>query len=233
MVSLGRARPLCGAARVARVGAALVGAAVTGTAFAATAVTGTAFAATAVTGTAFAADPGGGVGAVTVVPADPSRGEEVELRVTGCAGDFGNARSAAFVADAPLAPDPTEAGVLVGETLVSSTAEPGSHPVEVSCDGHEATVTGELVVSDATAGAADPGGATGAADATRPATPAEPSPQPASPTAPVQAGGGGTATGQGGGGASLTIGPAGLAVLAGTLLSGTAVAARRRTRSGE
>jgi hypothetical protein len=53
---------------------------------------------------------------------------------------------------------------------------------------------------------------------------------PTQPTAPVRAGGGGTAAGPAAAGAGLTIGPAGLALLSGALVSAMMLAIRRRGR---
>jgi hypothetical protein len=114
-----------------------------------------------------------GVG-VSVTPASPVAGSDIQLLAQGCAGRTGTAVSAAFVADARLtgaAPD----GTLVGETRVRSSLAPGTYDIKVGCDGHDGKVAGRITVP-------------------QPAAPPAPSASvPASPVAPVHAGGGGTA----------------------------------------
>jgi hypothetical protein len=196
-----------------------------------------------VTPTAAAED----VGAVRVTPADPRPGEEIELRVTGCEDEHGVARSAAFVAEATLAPAADAAGELMGEARIASTLPPGEYPVEVACDGEEARLTGHVGVGSGDEAGGD-GSAPGApqdhtgqeqgqsqeqgqgyelgeAPGEHGGYPGEPTP-----TAPVRAGGGGTAAGPASAGASLSIGPAGLALLSGALVSCTMLAVRRRPR---
>jgi hypothetical protein len=181
--------------------------------------------------------------AVRVTPRSVGPGDEVELRVTGCEDAHGVARSAAFVAEARLAPSPE--GGLTGEARVSSTARPGEQPVDVACDGEEAKFTGRLAIVDGNGGGSgDPAQLGGLGEPGDPveATPPErdgsvrqdassvPTQDPR-PTAPVRAGGGGTATGPGAAGASLDIiGPAGLAVLSGALVSCMLLTVRRRSR---
>ncbi|MGP3970238.1 hypothetical protein [Streptomyces sp. 6N223] len=204
-------------------------------------------------------------GAVEVTPAGPRPGDEVELRVTGCEDAHGVARSAAFVAEATLAPADGAAGGLMGEARVASTVPPGEYPVEVSCDGDEARLTGRISVGgEGGGGGGDDGGGDagepapgspefpGSSDAPQepqePHEPQEPQEPPQghdqgqgqgygrlgepTPTAPVRAGGGGTAAGgPASAGASLSIGPAGLALLSGALVSSTTLlAVRRRPR---
>ncbi|WP_306332147.1 hypothetical protein [Streptomyces sp. KL109B] len=138
-------------------------------------VTGVVVLAAAPVGAADAADtagPGGSSGgSVTVTPAAAPAGTEVDLRVSGCEGATGSARSTAFVAPAELAPSADEP-TLFAEARVTSSTTPGAYPVSVTCDGVEAKVKGTLRVLDGAAASASP-------------TP--------SPTAPVHAGGGGTA----------------------------------------
>lgn len=85
--------------------------------------------ATAFTSTAYASDSG-----VSVVPASPAAGSDIQLRAAGCAGTTGTAVSTAFVSDARLT---GQGGVLVGETRVRSSATSGAYDVTVSCDGHQ------------------------------------------------------------------------------------------------
>lgn len=116
-------------------------------------------------------------GGVTVVPASPAPGGDIQLRALGCAGTTGTAVSAAFVADARLT---GRGGVLVGDTRVRSSVTAGTYEVKVSCDGRQDRVRGTVTV-------AAPGGRT-------PSTSAAAVPTgPASPVAPVHAGGGGSA----------------------------------------
>ncbi|MFD4523180.1 hypothetical protein ACFWP7_04445 [Streptomyces sp. NPDC058470] len=116
------------------------------------------------TPTAHAADAG-----VRVTPASPAPGSDVQLRATGCAGQTGTAKSAAFVADAQLT---GKDGALAGETRVPTSLQPGTYDIKVSCDGHDDKIKGSVTVA---------GGSAGPSAA-------------ASPVAPVHAGGGGAAT---------------------------------------
>ncbi|MET9498875.1 hypothetical protein [Streptomyces sp. NPDC006552] len=114
--------------------------------------------------TAPAADRGG---SVSVSPAAVAPGTDVDLRVSGCDGTTGRARSDAFAAPGVLAPD-TGRPALLAEARVRSTAAAGQYPVEVVC-GQGAPLHGTVRVLA-------PGSA--------------PAP---TPTALVHAGGGGTA----------------------------------------
>ncbi|ARQ70464.1 hypothetical protein [Streptomyces marincola] len=194
--------------------------------------------------------PGAGAGddrgGVRVTPVSPRPGDDVDLRVHGCAGDTGVAKSPAFVAPARLAPGP--GGGLVGEARVRSTAEPGVHRIDVMCDAKHGEVTGRLIITGPD-GQHGPPGKPGKPDRTgRPEGPEhgeEPGhrgpehqgrsgphggsgghPEALGPTGPVRAGGGGTAAG----GADGPPAAAGAAVL--TLLScalaGCALLAVRR-----
>ncbi|MET7390144.1 hypothetical protein ACFYPT_05610 [Streptomyces sp. NPDC005529] len=125
--------------------------------------------AAAFTPVAHAADAG--PAGVSVTPAGPAFGGDVQLRAMGCAGRTGTAVSDAFVSDARLTGP--GGGGLVGETRVRTSLHPGSYPVEVDCDGHSDRVRGTVTVAD---------------PAASPAVTA-----PASPVAPVHAGGGATA----------------------------------------
>ncbi|MET2717465.1 hypothetical protein ABXV03_17205 [Streptomyces harbinensis] len=158
-------------------------------------------------GAAFAAGGEREQGEVRVSPSGPRPGEEVVLRVTGCRGASGTAHSEAFVAEAVLAP--SAEGGLFGEARISSTVEPGAYPVDVSCDGEDRAVSGQVkVVADGGGrghekepGAEhgkEPGAEHGAEhereheqgrEHEREAAPS----LPARPSAPVRAGGGGTA----------------------------------------
>lgn len=113
----------------------------------------------------FAAEDGG---SVAVAPRSAPAGTDVDLRVTGCDGTTGSARSTAFASDARLAPS-ADQPTLFAEARIKSSAAPAAYPVTVTCDGVEGKVTGTLHV----------------VEADTPTTP--------SPTALVHAGGGGTA----------------------------------------
>ncbi|GAA4295160.1 hypothetical protein GCM10023086_07950 [Streptomyces venetus] len=89
----------------------------------------------ALTPAASAADPGG----VSVIPAFPTPGSDVTLRVAHCAERTAVAASAAFVADARLVT--IAEGELVGESRVRSTLVPGTYTVRVTCGGAERTGT--------------------------------------------------------------------------------------------
>jgi hypothetical protein len=128
--------------------------------------------AAAFTPAAYAAD-----GGVSVSPASPAPGSDIQLRAQGCTGTTGTAVSTAFVADARLT---GRGGVLVGDTRVRSSATAGTYEVKVSCDGRQDRVTGTVTV-------AAPGGPTSLRSALAVPTGL------ASPVAPVHAGGGGTA----------------------------------------
>ncbi|QTD98758.1 hypothetical protein [Streptomyces cyanogenus] len=114
-------------------------------------------------------------GSVGVTPAVPAPGDDVTLRVSGCAGEQGTAASSAFVSDAQLT---GAQGSLTGETRVRSALTPGAYTVKVSCAG--SVRTGMIRVTEA--------GGTGRAEESL-----EPPAGTASPIAPVPAGGGGTA----------------------------------------
>ncbi|GGX89539.1 hypothetical protein [Streptomyces fructofermentans] len=89
------------------------------------------------------ADARAGDGGVSVTPTPPAPGNDIQVRVQGCAGATGTAASEAFVADARLV---GKAGVLLGETRVRSTLEPGTYHVGVTCDGFDDKVRGTFTV---------------------------------------------------------------------------------------
>ncbi|MEO3978245.1 hypothetical protein [Streptomyces sp. CAU 1734] len=138
---------------------------------------------------------------VTAYPADARPGDEAEVRVQGCAGGRGTARSKAFDADADLAGqggreradgsadersgsgrdgrDGRDAGgdsgdrVLIGTTTLKSRVGPGTYDITVRCDGHDHRASGTIRIAKDQPARRDGG---------------EPTP-----VAPVRAGGGGTA----------------------------------------
>ncbi|WP_328507102.1 hypothetical protein [Streptomyces sp. NBC_00391] len=152
-------------------------------------------------------------GDVTVVPASPAPGSDIQVRAKGCGGKTGTAASAAFVADAQLTQLTGKSlGTLAGETRVRSSLDPGTYGVRITCDGREDKVTGTIKVGDGKPTGTRPTGTrptgTEPPATERPATepPAAKSPaakppasrqpsSPASPVAPVRAGGGGAAAG--------------------------------------
>ncbi|MFC7218471.1 hypothetical protein ACFQLX_09875 [Streptomyces polyrhachis] len=114
-------------------------------------------------------------GEVIVSPAQARPGTEVEIRTSGCKGDWATARSEAFVTEAQLSPSP-DGYALWGQTRVSSSAQPRPYDVRVRCDDGT-QLKGRFTVS--------------------PGQPPPPQPQPGQwqprPWRPVHAGGGGTA----------------------------------------
>ncbi|WP_328838986.1 hypothetical protein [Streptomyces europaeiscabiei] len=146
---------------------------------------------------AHAADSGN----VSVVPASPAPGSDIQVRVKGCGGRSGTAASKAFVADALLTQlSGRSLGTLAGETRVRSSLKPGTYGVRITCDGKEDKVTGTIKVGDGKPTANEPPvtkppvskPSVSKAPATKPAYSPRPS-SPASPVAPVRAGGGGAA----------------------------------------
>lgn len=138
------------------------------------------------TAAARAADPGdpdAPRGSVSVAPAAARAGSDVELRVTGCDGSTGRARSDAFVAPGVLAPAPDESGLtsagptLFAEARVRSTVAPGAYRIQVTCGSADAEHAEDVQVEGVLRVVAE-GGA--------------PAPAP-TPTALVHAGGGGAA----------------------------------------
>ncbi|SED30456.1 hypothetical protein [Streptomyces sp. TLI_105] len=115
---------------------------------------------------------------VTVTPSTASPGADVDVRVQGCKGTTGAARSRAFVADAELTGRDGGGDPLFGDTTIRSGLEDGAYKVSVTCDGHEHRDVGTVQVRHHQ-------------EPTH-----RPTHQPthhATPIAPVRAGGGGTA----------------------------------------
>ncbi|MEU5215795.1 hypothetical protein AB0G79_06285 [Streptomyces sp. NPDC020807] len=109
---------------------------------------------------------------VAVTPSTASPGADVDVRVKGCKGTTGAAKSQAFVADAELTGRDGDYP-LAGDTTVKSGLEDGTYKVSVTCDGHDHPDVGTVQV--------------------RHHQPThEPTRRPV-PVAPVRAGGGGTA----------------------------------------
>ncbi|MET9323994.1 hypothetical protein ABZX75_28040 [Streptomyces sp. NPDC003038] len=85
-------------------------------------------------------------GTVWATPSKARPGAQVELRVRGCHGTTGSAKSSAFVADADLSGRDGHGKPLYGEAMISSYARPGWHDIRVTCDGREGKATGSLEV---------------------------------------------------------------------------------------
>ncbi|MFE7841279.1 hypothetical protein ACFU53_36080 [Streptomyces sp. NPDC057474] len=160
-------------------------------------------------------------GNVSVVPASPAPGSDIQVRAKGCGGKSGTAASEAFVADAQLTQlSGRSLGTLAGDTRVRSSLEPGTYDVRITCDGREDKVTGTIKVGDGKPGTTKPSATKPTAakpSATKPTDtkPSDTKPSdtkppvaeppvtkpaastrassPASPVAPVRAGGGGAA----------------------------------------
>ncbi|WP_405817064.1 hypothetical protein OG241_20980 [Streptomyces sp. NBC_01390] len=139
---------------------------------------------------AYAAD-----GGISVTPASPVPGSDVQLVVRGCAGKTGTVKSEAFVADALLARQGQD-GALVGGSRVRSSLTPGTYDVTVGCDGQHGKVRSAITVAVRGEGEGDSEGAgTGSAGVgeRQPSSPEPSRTTAASPFAPVPAGGGGAA----------------------------------------
>lgn len=125
-------------------------------------------------GTALAHD---GVKA-TVTPSSARPGADVDIRVTGCKGTTGAARSQAFVAEAELTGRDGGKNPLFGDTTLKTRLDEGTYQVSVTCDGHEHRDVGTVRVKPHEQPTHEPTH--------------EPTHHP-SPIAPVRAGGGGAA----------------------------------------
>ncbi|WP_309057736.1 hypothetical protein [Streptomyces sp.] len=127
---------------------------------------------------------------VTVTPATAAPGADVDVRVEGCRGTTGAARSQAFVADAELTGRDRGKVPLAGGATVKSGLRDGTYKVGVTCDGHDHPDAGVLRVGSARP-PHDPAHRPPAHVPTHEAAP-RPSHH-VTPVAPVRAGGGGTA----------------------------------------
>ncbi|MEU7069589.1 hypothetical protein AB0B30_10530 [Streptomyces narbonensis] len=113
----------------------------------------------------------------TVTPSTASPGADVDVRVQGCKGTTGAARSPAFVADVELTGRDGGGNPLFGDTTIKSGLGDGTYKVTVVCDGRDHRDVGTVQVAHR-----------------KPTH--EPTHRPthhATPVAPVRAGGGGTA----------------------------------------
>ncbi|MFF9015161.1 hypothetical protein ACF09C_19620 [Streptomyces sp. NPDC014870] len=130
-------------------------------------------------GTAFAGDNDKAKVVATVTPSTARPGADVDVRVQGCKGTTGAAKSKAFVADAELTGRDGGDYPLFGDTTIKSNLERGSYKVSVTCDGREHRDVGVVHV-----------------EKHKPEPTHDPTHQPThhpSPHAPVRAGGGGAA----------------------------------------
>lgn len=117
----------------------------------------------------------------TVTPSTASPGADVDVRVQGCKGTTGAAKSRAFVADVELTGRDGGGAPLFGDTTIRSGLEDGTYKVTVTCDGHDHGDVGTVQVKHH--------------QPTHKPT-HKPTHEPthhATPVAPVRAGGGGTA----------------------------------------
>ncbi|MGW3624648.1 hypothetical protein [Streptomyces sp. NPDC000880] len=74
---------------------------------------------------------------VTVVPSKVAPGGGVEVRVSGCQGMTGAARSQGFVVHAALASRSGAGTQLSGGTTVKASVKPGTYDIGITCDGRE------------------------------------------------------------------------------------------------
>ncbi|MGP3686209.1 hypothetical protein ACTVZO_16135 [Streptomyces sp. IBSNAI002] len=88
----------------------------------------------------------GGRGSIAVDPNPAHPGAQVKLRVNGCDGTRGAAKSSVFARDAELYGREGGRSPLYGEVTVSSHAQPGWHSVRVTCDGHD-KVSGSIEIT--------------------------------------------------------------------------------------
>ncbi|WP_405862255.1 PT domain-containing protein [Streptomyces sp. NBC_00090] len=83
---------------------------------------------------------------VTVTPSTASPGADVDVRVQGCKGTTGAAKSQSFVADAELTGRDGGGSPLFGDTTIKSGLEDGTYKVSVTCDGHDHPDVGTVQV---------------------------------------------------------------------------------------
>ncbi|MFD6971899.1 hypothetical protein OG756_15270 [Streptomyces sp. NBC_01310] len=96
--------------------------------------------------TALAGEEDRGRGSIAVDPDPAHPGSQVKLRVQGCEGTRGEAKSSVFVSDVDLHGRDGGRSPLYGEATISSHASPGWHSVRVRCDGHE-KISGSVQIS--------------------------------------------------------------------------------------
>lgn len=88
----------------------------------------------------------GNRGGISADPNPAHPGAQVKLRVQGCDGTRGAAKSSVFVDDAELYGRDGGRGPLYGEAVIRAHASPGWHSVRVTCDGHD-KVTGSIEIA--------------------------------------------------------------------------------------
>lgn len=88
----------------------------------------------------------GGRESISVDPNPAHPGSQVKLRVQGCDGTRGAAKSSVFVEDADLYGRDSGRSPLYGEAMISSHASPGWHSIRVTCDGHD-KVSGSIEIA--------------------------------------------------------------------------------------
>ncbi|MEV6245470.1 hypothetical protein AB0M38_04590 [Streptomyces sp. NPDC051742] len=130
---------------------------------------------------------------VTVTPSTASPGADIDVRVQGCKGTTGAAKSQAFVADAELTGRDGGGKPLFGDTTVKSGLETGTYKVSVTCDGHDHPDVGTVQVQHRKPTHEPTHKPTGKPTERPTERPAGKPTHHASPVAPVRAGGGGTA----------------------------------------
>ncbi|MEU2231179.1 hypothetical protein [Streptomyces vietnamensis] len=118
----------------------------------------------------------------TVTPSTASPGADVDVRVQGCKGTTGAAKSKAFVADAELTGRDGGGAPLFGDTTIRSGLLDGTYEVSVVCDGHDHPDVGTVQIRHQQ----EPTHRPTHQSAHQPT-------HHATPVAPVRAGGGGTA----------------------------------------
>ncbi|MER6097082.1 PT domain-containing protein [Streptomyces sp. NPDC001728] len=82
----------------------------------------------------------------TVTPSTAAPGADVDVRVQGCKGTTGSAKSPAFVADVDLTGRDGGGAPLFGDTTIRSGLENGTYKVGVTCDGHDHQDVGTVEV---------------------------------------------------------------------------------------
>ncbi|MER5306242.1 hypothetical protein ABT034_00325 [Streptomyces sp. NPDC002773] len=82
----------------------------------------------------------------TVTPSTASPAADVDVRVQGCKGTTGAAKSRAFVADAALTGRDGGGAPLFGDTTIKTRLENGTYKISVTCDGHDHPDVGTVQV---------------------------------------------------------------------------------------
>ncbi|MFD7262830.1 hypothetical protein [Streptomyces sp. NPDC059874] len=101
---------------------------------------------TALAGEEDRGDRGDRGGSISVDPNPAHPGAQVKLRVHGCEGSRGAAKSSVFVDDVDLHGRDGGRSPLYGDGLIRSHASPGWHSIRVTCDGHD-KVSGSIEIA--------------------------------------------------------------------------------------